>query len=650
MVFVYFLPQTFAAFSVSDSLQKITRFQDDSARAVVYENMFLHYRYSNLDSAVSIATKARNEFLKSGYMAGVEIMNLRLGEVDIERGDLDVAERRLNECLRFFRASGANRRIVSALNQLGRIASQKGAADKAFIYFFEALKIAKSEKNESGLTMTYTNLGIASTYNNDANAALDYYKKAIESISDTIAELRTMSNLYLNVSAVYGRGGDYEKAKQYSELVVTRCTDPSMGDVLVAALMNLGIVYQHSGEPERALKYLDEAMKIATVDGTVRDEVQILINKASVAGMKDAAKAVPYLEQAREKAIGINDVTLLDDVYYTLVQVYGELGDHKLLSKYLALQMALHDSMYTVRKAREIANLQSIFELEQSKSKLQELEAGIEQQKMKRNVLFVLACALLVISVILVLNARNRKRLFEIVQQQNDALEKANGIKDKLFSIIGHDLRGPMGNIATVVAMLQDQPDEESRNYVLGMLKTQAEYTLATLDSLLLWGKSQMAGGAHAQVVFSADDVVNKNMRLLQMSADSKHITLSSDILPSDKVKGDPAHFDFIVRNLLSNAIKYSREAGRIVVGGDRDSVPGFLVVSVSDNGVGISKGRLGGLFRTIGVTTQGTAGEGGTGIGLMLCNEFTLINGGKIWVECEVDKGATFFFSFPIA
>jgi signal transduction histidine kinase/Tfp pilus assembly protein PilF len=650
LVFVYFLPQTFAAFSVSDSLQKITRFQDDSARAVVYENMFLHYRYSNLDSAVSIATKARNEFLKSGYMAGVEIMNLRLGEVDIERGDLDVAERRLNECLRFFRASGANRRIVSALNQLGRIASQKGAADKAFIYFFEALKIAKSEKNESGLTMTYTNLGIASTYNNDANAALDYYKKAIESISDTIAELRTMSNLYLNVSAVYGRGGDYEKAKQYSELVVTRCTDPSMGDVLVAALMNLGIVYQHSGEPERALKYLDEAMKIATVDGTVRDEVQILINKASVAGMKDAAKAVPYLEQAREKAIGINDVTLLDDVYYTLVQVYGELGDHKLLSKYLALQMALHDSMYTVRKAREIANLQSIFELEQSKSKLQELEAGIEQQKMKRNVLFVLACALLVISVILVLNARNRKRLFEIVQQQNDALEKANGIKDKLFSIIGHDLRGPMGNIATVVAMLQDQPDEESRNYVLGMLKTQAEYTLATLDSLLLWGKSQMAGGAHAQVVFSADDVVNKNMRLLQMSADSKHITLSSDILPSDKVKGDPAHFDFIVRNLLSNAIKYSREAGRIVVGGDRDSVPGFLVVSVSDNGVGISKGRLGGLFRTIGVTTQGTAGEGGTGIGLMLCNEFTLINGGKIWVESEVDKGATFFFSFPIA
>ncbi|MBL7690528.1 MAG: tetratricopeptide repeat-containing sensor histidine kinase, partial [Flavipsychrobacter sp.] len=628
----------------------ISRAPNDSARAVVYENMFLHYRYSNLDSAVSIATKARNEFLTSNYTTGVEIMNLRLGEIDIERGDLDVAERRLVECLRYFRASGRSRRIVSVLNQLGRIASQKGAADKAFTYFFEALKIAKADKNESGLTMTYTNLGIASTYNNDADAALDYYKKAIESISDTVAEVRTMSNLYLNVSAVYGRGGNYDKAKQYSELVMKRCTDPSMGDVLVAALMNLGIVYQHSGDADKAIKYLDDAMKIAAVDGTVRDEVQILINKASVAGMKDAAKAVPYLEAAREKAIGINDVTLLDDVYYTLVQVYGDLGEHKLLSKYLALQMALHDSMYTVRKAREIANLQSIFELEQSRTKLQELQVGIEQQKMKRNVLFVVACALLVISVILVLNARNRKRLFEIVKQQNEALEKANGIKDKLFSIIGHDLRGPMGNIATVVTMLQEQPDEESRNYVLELLKTQAEYTLATLDSLLLWGKSQMAGGTAASIVFSADDVVNKNMRLLQMSADSKRLSISSDILSSDKVIGDPAHFDFIVRNLLSNAIKYSREGGRVVVGGDRGSHPGYLVVSISDNGVGISKGRLDGLFRTIGVTTQGTAGEGGTGIGLMLCNEFTLINGGKIWVESEVDRGTTFFFSFPIA
>jgi signal transduction histidine kinase len=641
---------SFAGYSVKDSLQKIRQSVDDSVRAVVYENLVLHYRYSNLDSAVFFATKARSEFLESRFMQGVEVMDLRLGEIDIERGDLDVAERRLTECLQFFKASGKRRRIVSALNQLGRIASQKGATDKAFAYFFEALKIAKADNNESGMTMTYTNLGMASTYNNDADAALDYYNKAIESITDTIAELRTMSNLYLNVSAVYGRKGNYDKAKQYSELVVKKCTDPSMGDVLVAVLMNLGIVYQHSGDPDRALKYLDDAMKLATTDGTVRDEIQVLINKASVAGMKGMARAVPYLEQALEKANRINDVTLLDDVYYSLVQVYGDLGNHQLLSKYLALQMALHDSMYTVGKAREIANLQSIFELEQSRSKLQELEVGIEQQKMKRNVLFVIACALLVISVILIMNSRNRKRLFEIVKQQNDALEKANGIKDKLFSIIGHDLRGPMGNIATVVVMLQEQPDEESRNFVLDLLKTQAEYTLATLDSLLLWGKSQMAGGAAARVVFSADEVVNRNMRLLQMSADSKRLSISSNILSSDKVIGDPAHFDFIIRNLLSNAIKYSREGGHIVVGADRGNNPGYLVVSVSDNGVGISKGRLDSLFGTIGVTTQGTAGEGGTGIGLMLCNEFTLINGGKIWVESEVDKGTTFFFSFPIA
>ncbi len=641
---------SFGVFSVRDTLQKISSVQNDSVRADLYERIVLHYKFFDLDSAVLIANLGRNEFLGKRYRRGVEVMNTRLGEIDIARGDLDVAEKRISQCLQYFTAEGMPDLAVNCMNLLGRIASQTGKTDEGIAYFLKALKEAQLHHYEEGVTMSYTNLGLSSVYTNDLDAGLDYYRKAIASISDTVKDVRMLTNLYLNISSVYGINGNYNVAKQYSELVMEKCAGLSLSDVSVAALMNLAIVLQHSGNPDQAMVYLNDAMKLAIQNDRKRDEVQILVNMASVAGMKVAENGIPYLNDALAKAFQLKDISVLDDVYSSLIQVHRELGNYKLLSEYLTSQMALRDSMYSVGKARETANLESMFELERSKSKLKELEVDMGQQKQKRNVLIVVACALLTISAILVVTARNRKRLFDVVKNQNAALEKSNGIKDKLFSIIGHDLRAPMGNISSVVSMLQEQVDEESRVYVLGLLKQQAEYTLGTLDSLLLWGKSQMVGGAPVSVVFDVNAIVTQNIRLLQMSAASKRLTISSNVIEKDSVVGDPSHYDFIFRNLLSNAIKYSREGGDIKIRGDRSVAPGFYVLSVSDAGVGMSPERVNNLFKTMGVTTQGTSGEAGTGIGLMLCSEFVSLNGGKIWVESSLNIGTSVFYSFPLA
>ena len=108
-------------------------------------------------------------------------------------------------------------------------------------------------------------------------------------------------------------------------------------------------------------------------------------------------------------------------------------------------------------------------------------------------------------------------------------------------------------------------------------------------------------------------------------------------------------HLDFIIRNLLANAIKYSRPGGTITLRIHHDKKPGYIVLLVKDNGIGIAADRLPMVFHPVN-STPGTQNEKGTGIGLMLCREFALLNGGDIWVESEAGNGATFYLAFKVA
>ncbi len=177
-----------------------------------------------------------------------------------------------------------------------------------------------------------------------------------------------------------------------------------------------------------------------------------------------------------------------------------------------------------------------------------------------------------------------------------------------------------------------------------------AQASLETLDKLLFWGKSQIKGRGTKAIIFNTTEYLQNNIKLIKSSAEQKQITINNKVSPDIKINGDPAHFDFIFRNLLSNAVKFTHLNGTVEISADKNIVPGFTLFAVKDDGIGIKKEKLSHIFEPFSSSTRGTADERGTSMGLMLCKEFAIENGGEIWVESEEGKGSCFYFSFKSA
>jgi signal transduction histidine kinase len=191
-----------------------------------------------------------------------------------------------------------------------------------------------------------------------------------------------------------------------------------------------------------------------------------------------------------------------------------------------------------------------------------------------------------------------------------------------------------------------EDPDTtaEEKQYLLDSLREHNKSLMEMLDKLLFWGQSLVKGIRMQAQVLSVNEIVQQNIELKKLTLQEKLITITDKVPQNLKVNADITHFDFIVRNLISNAIKYTFSGGAITISADADKVPGYVVMAVTDTGTGIAADLLAKVFAPE-QSIPGTADEKGTGIGLMLCKEFAYLNGGDIWAESEVGKGATFYF-----
>jgi two-component system, sensor histidine kinase LadS len=254
---------------------------------------------------------------------------------------------------------------------------------------------------------------------------------------------------------------------------------------------------------------------------------------------------------------------------------------------------------------------------------------------------------LLQLKVTLELESKVAERTTEI-EEQNEKLSRLNILKDKLFSIISHDIKGPLNQLSSTLHMMErDMITKEEIRVLVPQIRTNLSNNTNFINELLTWAKSQLEGAQLNPQPANLQELIDSNFQLLKPIADAKQIKLTSHLDSSLKIYADVEMIKSVVRNLSANAIKFSNPKGviDITVGIDKS----FASVSVQDNGKGISSENQKKLFGTQIFTTPGTANESGTGIGLLLCKDFVEKNGGKIWVESEEGKGSKFAFTVPL-
>lgn len=242
-------------------------------------------------------------------------------------------------------------------------------------------------------------------------------------------------------------------------------------------------------------------------------------------------------------------------------------------------------------------------------------------------------------------------RFYQNILEMNVTLKNLNATKDKLFSIIAHDLRSPFNHILNFSELLLDEADSIETNqleHYSKIINTSAKNTLVLLDNLLNWAKSQTG-----QLRFEAENHYFKNIikEIIEHSSDSainKNISLNYFNEEDIVVFADSQMLKTILRNLISNAIKFTNKNGTInIYAVYKDKI---TEIAVSDNGVGMNEETQNKLFNMdTNETSPGTAEEKGSGLGLVLCKEFVEKHGGKIWTESDLGKGSVFKFTLPI-
>ena len=546
---------------------------------------------------------------------------------------------------------------------IARVFEAVGDFDNSAGYLEQTFKLNEAKKALNSLAMVLNNLGRVNAARGRIEDAFANYEQVLRYEHDISKDFE--AEAYFNLAHLYTLQGNYTSAlKNHKKaLAVTRAMGHPYREAI--SLNDIGVLYARMEQEEKSLANHLVALEIRKRIGDKKGIAESLNNLGSLylkqGDIEQAiSKGLVALENGRES----QSQDQIFRSYELLSQSYKSLGDFRNALMYKELTLAILEFIQSEKHEHRLLETRNRYVVGKKESQIQKLEAlriqrerEIEDQKKFRNILF-LVVALVVVTAgllfILYLVKRRSNRILQVakkeVQSQNVRLQELNHTKDKFFSIISHDLKGPLNSLTSFSRLLIDHTDSMSREEIQMLardLDKSVKNLLTLLENLLEWSRSQTGNIDFTAEDFNLSELIQGNKVLLDGQAGAKNITLKLELSGHVTVRLHKQSINTVVRNLITNAIKFTPEGGTIRVGTRREN--SRIYIFVADNGVGMSQEVMEKLFRIDSKhSTTGTANEKGTGLGLILCREFVERNGGKIGVQSSPGKGSIFSFSFP--
>lgn len=480
-----------------------------------------------------------------------------------------------------------------------------------------------------------------------------------------------LAEVYCERSFVYKRLKNCEQAiKEATQaLALDKKTKKRANTAILYG--RLSGIYTLKKQYATALAYSDTAYKMSIADHNNRLRATTYVEYACIYNqLHNLDKAIDYAKKGAALADSIGVVDALTSAYGVLITSYEQKND---LKAAMAAQKAydrILDSLNTFEKKKNTELMQDYFalntrlnEIEWAERNSIAIKAKMQQQ---RATIVTLALSLLVVLAMLSITYyyyKQKKLLGNKLHKQNEALlkqkqlieaqtanlETVSKVKDKLLAVIGHDLRTPLSNLRNIAEMFElgyltiDELQMLMKD--VGPLVKGAELTLS---NLMDWAGNHIRGRS---LNSSRLDIFLLGVEMEQTfnhALQRKSIEFLNQASPGQSVLADENHIKVVLRNLISNAIKFTDINGHIKLNSVYEE--NSVIISVEDNGKGMSEDEVGRLFFLQTHFSQpGTLGENGTGIGLLLCKELIELNGGKLWITSAPGKGSKFFFSLPL-
>jgi signal transduction histidine kinase len=613
--------------------------ESDSQKINTYLEIGKLYAADQPDSAVHYCNLAMRlaEKLNDRHSEGVLL--LELGRINIRHHHEELARRFINEALSIFRNLREPEGIAQAYDELGLVDGQQQNINAATKELDRAMKFYVDSHDSEGVMNTYNGLGKVFEEKGDTEKALTYYLRTLVQYEHRKQKPEAYFILLDRIGHIYLKKGNSKMALKYLEEGVRESDIPSERDTQINLINEEGKIYEQQGQKTKALAYYKQALAEAKKYNKPEEQAQALISIAGVLKKENSGQSLNDLKSALKIANGLNEPRLEAAIYAALADVYRQEKDYKEAIAALEENHRLLDSLLGADTTKDIAAIDSSYALESSREKIGNLQQVSKEEKKELNLTLVILTMIVAVLILLYFYLRKVRRL-------NKELKAANQVKDTLFSVIGHDLKGPAGSAAQLFALMETEDFTEAElRSMISDLRKQTEASLELLQTLFEWGRAQLQGIKVQPEILNAKTIISKNIQLLDRQAGLKHITIKNYV-NNVVVLADLNHFDFIIRNLLSNAIKFTYENGQIELNSEESA--NAVVFSVKDNGIGISPEQQQQFLKSNLQVSYGTKGEKGSGLGLQLICEFVQANNGRIWLESIQGTGTTFYFSFP--
>jgi len=530
--------------------------------------------------------------------------------------------------------------------------------EDAIDIYYKALDQAEQSKDSTLLARVNLNLGMVYNELEDFDEAIAAFQKAIK-ISQAIKDTSIIAKTYQNIAIGFQNKKDLAKALEYTEKANQLAVLKKDTTMIIDVTNNFGTIAYQQQDLAKSLNYYEKALNLYQAINN-RKGVAMAYNNIGLVYLdkNEYEKSIDYFKKALALATELKMHDFVGDIYSNLTIYYKQLKDYKNAFYCYDRFNIIYDSLAGEKKNKMIYQIQAKYKLGKNTRELEALKLMNQSQldvidSAKSIQIYLVAITILVIVLMIATFYLlfKEKNLASELKNKTKELHELNASKDKFFSIIAHDLKNPFNVLVSYTGILKTDLElfsPEQLKQIISDLNEASENGYNLLQNLLLWTRSQTNRIHVLKNNFVLDTIFKEVKALAELNLIDKKQTLLMDVDLNLVVYADKDMIAVVMRNLVFNAIKFSPKGSEICIKANRTGLT--VRVDVIDSGIGISDENLKKLFIIDKNTmTQGTEGETGSGLGLVLCKEFVEKNDGQIWVESKFGKGSVFSFFLPV-
>jgi signal transduction histidine kinase len=607
----------------------------------------------------------KQELSKVASPQGKMELLFALGKAYYNESELESALKTDLQLLEFISKFGTKADSAKCYRMIGLVYMQQAWYDKSIDNLMRAQHLFGEAGDSAMQAKSLMNVGIVHDCMNNLPMSLAYYNKAFEYFNRK-NDNSGKADCELNIAIILSKQKKYDQAFKILLAAADIYEKAGNDSYLAAAYINLGITSKKMGNYDLAMNYLDKALAIWKQQDDRYHICYYYLNMGEIMLDLDRNEEAGHnLREAEKIALSLHSNDLLAKAYEFLSDYNAARNNFEVAYSYLSKSKNLNDSILNAETTEKVFQIQYRYEIAKREAENEHLvkqNLNKELQLAKKNLtLYILSAILLLVALfVLLLVNRNRVRRrvnlqikanHDLIEKQRDELISLNASKDKFLSILAHDIKNPLSSIYGISDLLvtdYDTLSEKERRVFTRDIFTLSANLFEIINTLLSWSTSQNGMIAYRPAPFLMAELCRKSVDNLQAVAKQKDLVLETSASETLSVMADENMILSVLHNLINNAIKYSYHGTKIRI--ETKQIDGHAQISVIDSGMGLSPESQAKLFRyDQHFLSKGTAGESGTGLGLILCKDFVEKNGGTITVESELKKGSTFVFTLPL-